>query len=72
MGGMTPSPERKRLLSTVAVVCTVIFVADIVILNVVGEVSSAWWMLAVPVGLVLVPIIGLVSLVLLVLDSRRA
>ena len=66
------SPERRRRLFTVVVVCALIFVADIVILNVVGEVSSAWWALAVPIGLVLVPIIGLVSLVLLVVDSRRA
>jgi hypothetical protein len=56
----------------VVVLCALIFVADIVILNVVGEVSSAWWTLAVPVGLLLVPIIGLVSLVLLVMDRRRA
>ena len=48
MGGVTPmSPEWRRGLSTVAVVCALIFVTDIVILNVVGELpSEAWWTLA--------------------------
>jgi hypothetical protein len=67
-----PSGERQRRLLLLIVICVLVVVGDIVVLNLVGEVSSGWWLLAVPVGLLLVPILGIVALVLLVLDRRRA
>ncbi len=64
--------ERQRRLLLLIVICALIFVADIVVLNLVGEVSSGWWLLAVPVGLLLVPIVGIVAFVLLLQDRRGA
>jgi hypothetical protein len=53
-------------------ICALIFVSDVAVLNLVGEVSSGWWLLAVPLGLLLVPLVGIVALVLLLQDRRRA
>ena len=65
------SPGQRRLLA--AIVLTVaIVLGDIIALNVVGEVPSALWILAVPVGLLIVPVIGVVCTVLLVGERRRA
>ncbi len=64
--------ERQRRLLLLIVICALILVADIVVLNLVGEVSSGWWLLAVPVGLLLVPIVGIVAFVLLLQDRRSA
>ena len=50
----------------------VIFLGDIIALNVMGEVPSALWILAVPVGLLIVPVIGVVCIVLLVAERRQA
>jgi cytochrome bd-type quinol oxidase subunit 2 len=55
----------------VVVLSAVIVVADIIALNVAGEVSSEWWPLAVPVGLLLVPALGVVCLILLIRQRRR-
>ena len=55
----------------VVLLSVVIVVADIIALNVAGEVSSGWWLLAVPVGLLLVPAVGIVCLVLLIGQRRR-
>ena len=66
------STERRRRLLLLIVICALVFVADIVVLNVVGEVTSGWWPLAVPVGLLLVPIVGIVCFVLLLQDRRGA
>jgi len=41
-------------------------------LSIVGEVSSGWWLLAVPVGLFLVGAIGIVSLLWLLKERRAA
>jgi len=64
------SPERQRRLLAVAIACAFVFVADIVMLNIVGEVSSGLWLFAVPVALLLVPLIGLVALFMLLADRR--
>ena len=50
----------------------VIFLGDIIALNVMGEVPSALWILAVPVGLLIVPVVGVVCIVLLVAERRQA
>lgn len=50
----------------------VIVLGDIIALNVVGAVPSALWILAVPVGLLIVPVIGVVCIVLLVAERRQA
>ena len=65
-------PARQRTLLIVTAVCALVFVTDLVIINVWGELPSGWWVLAVPVGLVLVPVIGVGALALLLLDRRRA
>ena len=66
-----PWSKRERRLLAVVVLSAVIVVADIIALNVGGEVSSGWWPLAVPVGLFLVPAVGLVCLILLIGQRRR-
>lgn len=63
MAAEAGSPARQRRLLMVTAVCALIFVADIIILNVVGDFGS-WWILAVPVGLLLLPSVGLVALAL--------
>ncbi len=62
--------KRRSRLLTVVLLSAAIVIADIIALNVVGEVTEFWWFLAVPVGLFLVSAIGLVALVLL-LKARR-
>jgi hypothetical protein len=37
------------------VACAFVFVGDIVVLNIVGEISDELWLLVVPVALLLVP-----------------
>lgn len=64
--------ERERFLFAVVLLTAVIVVADIIALNVAGEVSSGWWFLVVPVGLVLVPAIGIACLIVLIGHRRRA
>jgi hypothetical protein len=64
------SKGQRRLL-TIAVLSAVIVIGDIIALNVAGEVSSAWWVPAVPIGLLLVPVIGIVCLVKLVGQRRH-
>lgn len=63
--------RRERLLLAVVVLTVVTVLADIIVLNVVGELPSGWWPLAVPVGLLLVPFIGAVCLIALVAQRRR-
>ncbi len=64
---------RRRLLLTVTVTCAVIFVADVIALSVIGELPSEWWwVLAVLVGLLVVPILGFIALAWLLLDRRDA
>jgi hypothetical protein len=63
---------RQRRLLAVAAVCFLFFVADLIFVNVGGEVPSGWWLLFVPVGLILVPAVGAGALVLALLDRRRA
>lgn len=64
------SPQRQQRLLAVVIACAVIFVGDIVMLNVVGEMSDSLWLFVVPIALLLVPIIGIVAFLRL-LDSRR-
>ena len=51
-------------LRTIAAVAAVVLVADLVWLNVDGEVPDGWWIVAVPVGLFVVPVVGLAALLL--------
>lgn len=62
---------RERLLLAVVASSAVIVVADIIILNVVGDLPSGWWPVAVPVGLFLVPVIGAICLIALLAERRR-
>lgn len=63
--------QRERRLLAVVVVSAIVFVGDVVTLNVVGEVSAGWWVLAVPVGLLVVPLVGIVGLASLLMARRR-
>ena len=66
-----PQSRRERLLLAVVVLSAVIVVADIIMLNVVGDdLPSGWWPVAVPVGLFLVPVVGAVCLVALLAERR--
>ena len=62
--------RRERLLLAIVVLTAVIVLADIIVLNVVGDLPSGWWPVAVPVGLFLVPVIGVVCMIALI-DQRR-
>ena len=61
----------QRRLMVVTALAFVMVLADVVALNVVGEVSSAVWLIAVPVGLLVVPIVGVVCALLLLADRRH-
>jgi len=64
--------SRRRTTAIVSAVAIAVLVADIVLVNLVGELpSGAWWFLAVPVGLGVVPVIAVVSLVGAVGAGRR-
>jgi hypothetical protein len=63
--------KGQRQLLTIAVLCAVILLGDIIALNVAGEVSSGWWVPAVPIGLLLVPLVGLACLAALVAQRRH-
>lgn len=72
-GGMLEGwSKRQRRLLMVVVLSAVVVLGDIIALNVSGEVSSDWWIVAVPLGLLLVPVIGIVSLVGLIRERRRS
>lgn len=64
------SGHQRRLLAVVAL-AIIIVLGDIIALNVFGEVSSALWILAVPVGFLVVPIIGVACAILLLADRRN-
>jgi hypothetical protein len=64
------APGRQRRLLAVAAVCLLIFVSDLIFVNVVGEVPSGWWLLFAPVGLILVPAVGVGALAVALLDRR--
>jgi uncharacterized membrane protein YgdD (TMEM256/DUF423 family) len=64
------SSERQSRLLIVVVVCVAVFVGDLLVLNIRGEVSDRWWPVAVPGGLLVVPVIGIASFVML-LSARR-
>ena len=64
--------KSQRSLLAVVVLSALVVLGDIIALNVAGEVSSEWWVLAVPVGLLLVPLTGIVCLVRLLGERRRA
>ena len=49
----------------------VIVLGDIIALNIVGGVPSSLWILAVPVGLLIVPVIGVVCIVLVAAERRK-
>ncbi len=61
---------RQRRLLTVAAVCALVFVADLIFVNLGGEIPSGWWLLFAPVGLILVPILGVGALAVVLLDRR--
>jgi len=56
--------ERQRILLTIVVACVVIVVADIIAINISGDDLFVAWTLAVPVGLLLVPLVGIVAFVI--------
>jgi hypothetical protein len=66
------SSQRERRLLAVVIACAVVFVGDIVMLNIVGEISDEWWLLVVPVALLIVPVIGVIALFKLVTGRLSA
>lgn len=64
------SGHQRRLLAVIAL-AIIIVLGDIIALNVFGEVPSALWVLAVPVGLLVVPIVGVACAIALVADLRH-
>lgn len=63
--------QSERRLLVFVLVCAAVFVGDIIVLNVAGELPSSLWIFAVPVGLLLVPVAGVLSLIALVTQRRR-
>ncbi len=45
------APQRRLL--TVAAGCAVVFVPDLIFVNLGGDIPSGWWLLSAPVGLIL-------------------
>ena len=56
--------RRQRILLAIVIASIVIVAADVIALNIGDDLMEVSWTLAVPVGLLLVPIVGLVSFVL--------
>ena len=54
----------QRILLAIVVACVVIVVGDIIAINLSGDDLFVAWTLAVPVGLLLVPIVGIVAFVI--------
>lgn len=65
------SGRQRRLLAMIGLAVALV-VGDIITLNVVGEVPSEWWLLAVPIGLLIVPVIGVVCAGLLIAERRHS
>ncbi len=63
--------ERERLLLGIGLPCALVVVVDVIILKIVGEVSSGWWWLAVPIGLFFVGGVAIGCLLLFLLERRR-
>ena len=60
---MAREPSRLQgILLAIVIASIVIFVADIIAVNIDGDALS--WTLAVPVGMLLVPIVGIISFVM--------
>ena len=67
--------KRQRRLRVIAFVCVAVVLADVIAANLVddfSELAEIWWVLAVPIGLLLVGTIGIVAAALLTLDRRNA
>ena len=64
------SRHQRRLLAVIALAISIV-VGDIIALNVFGEVPSALWILAVPVALLIVPVIGVACAIRLLADRRN-
>ena len=64
--------RRQRILLAIVIASIVIVVSDVIAVNIAGgDLSDVAWTLAVPVGLLLVPIVGIVSFVMW-FSERRA
>jgi len=65
--------RRQRILLTIVIASIVIVVADVIAANIAEDdlFDVVSWILAVPVGLLLVPIVGIVSFVMW-MSERRA
>jgi len=63
--------QRQRRLRTVGIVSLVILVLDIILVNLLGDVSDDWWLLLVGFGFFVVGAIAIVSLVWLLVDRNR-
>jgi hypothetical protein len=68
-GHMATVPRRRQhVLLAIVIASIVILVADIIAVNIDSGLS---WTLAVPVGMLLVPIVGIVSFVMWFSERRR-
>ena len=64
--------RRQRVLLTIVIASIVIVVADVIAVNIAEDdlFDVVSWTLAVPVGLLLVPIVGIVSFVMWMSERR--
>jgi hypothetical protein len=64
--------QRQRLFRTIGIVSLVILALDIILVNVLGDVSDNWWVLLIGVGWFVVGAVAIVSFVWLLVDRNRS
>jgi uncharacterized membrane protein YbhN (UPF0104 family) len=70
-----PWNKRQRRLRAIVLLCAAVVVVDIIVASLVhdfSDLADVWWVLAVPIGLLLVGAIGVVAAALLIWDRRKS
>jgi hypothetical protein len=66
----------ERRLQTIVIACALVIVTNFIVSNVIiddfSKLSSVWWVLAVPIGLLLVGAVGIIAAVLLIKERRAS